>query len=487
MSSLRQKTIFGYSAFAILLIGLSVLYFIESRLIEKQIQAGASISEFFDVTLEIRRFEKNYLLYHQPADLEENHAYVEQARHLLASNQETFAKLAPAMQLAKLSSGLEHYAQAMSLFAHSHEPHDAQVLREHGLRIVTIAQALAAGERSALQKRIEQKRTLMLITLAALAILLALAALIVSSGIVRPLKEMEQRMERIAAGDKARLTSASGDREISALTRAFNHVLDEINLRQQQQLIQADRLASLGRLISGVAHEVNNPLSNISSSAQILLEDGEASGPQWRHEMLTQIDDETVRAQRIVRSLLDYAREREFTRRPIALKATIEETLLFLRNDVPPGVHINIDLDPALSLSADKPRLQQVFLNLLKNAVEALGTHGEIQIRALARFTNDPATPSPLRGQIDRFPSPSVVDIEVRDSGQGIPADVIARIFDPFFTTKEASHGSGLGLFIVREIVEEHGGLIAADSQPGQYTAFHIRLPQWAADSKETS
>lgn len=485
MSSLRQKTILGYSAFAILLIGLSVLYFLESRLIERQIEAGSTIAEFFDVALEIRRFEKNYLLYHQPADLQENSAYLEHARLLLDGNREAFGKLAAASRLGELRTSLDQYAQAMGRFAAAHDGQSAQALRELGLGIVNTAQELAAGERSALQRRFEQKRTLMLITLACLTGLLGLAAAVVSSGIVRPLHEMEQSMEAVAAGNTSRLTLTPKDREIDALVRAFNHVLDEVNLRQQQQLIQADRLASLGRLISGVAHEVNNPLSNISTSAQILLEDGEASGPEWRHDMLTQIDDETVRAQRIVRSLLDYAREREFRRRPVALKATVEETLLFLRNDVPPQVTIAIDIAEDLTLSADKPRLQQVFLNLIKNAVEALEGSGEIRIRAGARRAGDADSPTCFQGQTSRFPTPEVVDIDVEDTGPGIPEDILARIFDPFYTTKEASHGSGLGLFIVREIVEEHGGLIAAESAPGRRTVFHIRLPQQAEATKE--
>lgn len=487
MSSLRQKVALGYSAFAILLIGLSVLYFLESRLIEKQIQAGAGISEFFDVALEIRRFEKNYFLYHQPGDLRENQDYVARAKRLLDENRETFEKLAPASRLTDLRHTLDRYAGHMSGYADTHDVRDARYLRELGLGIVNTAQGLAATERKALQDRFKQQRTILLYTLAGLLGLLALAAAVVSSGIVRPLHEVERRMEMIAAGNKSRLNLAPKDREIATLVRAFNHVLDEISLRQQQQLIQADRLASLGRLISGVAHEVNNPLSNISSSAQILLEDGEASGPEWRLEMLTQIDEETVRAQRIVRALLDYAREREFNRQPVLLKAAIEETLLFLRNGIPPAVSIHIDIADDLTLSADKPRLQQVLLNLLKNAVEAMDDTGEIRVDATLRRADDPHSAPCFQGQKDRFPATEVVDIDIRDSGQGIPADILAHIFDPFYTTKEASHGSGLGLFIVREIIEEHGGCISAESEPGRHTVFHIRLPRHAVAPPEKS
>lgn len=487
MSSLRQKIILGYAAFAALLMGLSILYLLELRLIEKQVQAGGRISEFFDVALELRRFEKNFFLYRQPADFRENAEFIGRARQLLDENPDSFAELAPAARLAELRRQLDNYAGAMAAYARAAAPApaQAQAIRALGLGIVTTAQGLADVERRALQRRLDQHRRLLLATLGGLLALLALAAAVVSRGIVRPLKEMETRMEAIATGDKTQLALASRDREIVSLARAFNHVLDEIHLRQQEQLIQTDRLASLGRLISGVAHEVNNPLSNISTSAQILLEEEGPADPAWLREMLSQIDDETTRAQRIVRSLLDYARQRDFQREAVPLRATVEETLRFVRNEIPPRVAIHLDIPEELRLQADKPRLQQALLNLIKNGVEALDGGGEIRITGVARRGGDAATPGGLRGRPLCEANLPVVDIEVRDNGAGIPADVLPHVFEPFYSTKEASKGSGLGLFIVRGIVEEHGGCIAAESNTnpdgGHFTAFHIRLPQTPA------
>ncbi|TCJ20243.1 HAMP domain-containing sensor histidine kinase [Parasulfuritortus cantonensis] len=485
MSSLRQKIILGYSVFALLLVGLSGLYYLESRLTERQIQAGAAISEFFDVALELRRFEKNYFLFGQAGDLAANRAYAARAGQLLGEERTDFEKRATPAHLARLRQALDRYAAAMSDYAGRPGPERAQAVRELGLAIVNDAQELAASERTALHAGLAHQRTFLLATLFGLLGLLGVAAVVVSGGIVRPLQEMERRMEMVAAGDKARLNLATArDREIAALARAFNHVLDEVSLRQQEKLIQADHLAALGRLISGVAHEVNNPLSNISSSAQILLEDGDSSGPEWRHEMLAQIDAETVRAQRIVRSLLDYAREREFRRQPVPLKAALEETLLFLRNDLPAGVGFRLDIPDDLVVPADKPRLQQAFLNLLKNAVEAQTGPGEIRVAAAVRGAD--ALPCPREQDEHRAPA-EAVEIEVRDHGQGIPADVLAHVFEPFYTTKSASQGSGLGLFIVREIVEEHGGCIDAESVPGADTVFRIRLPRRIDTPKEPS
>ena len=333
----------------------------------------------------------------------------------------------------------------------------AASIRALGLDMVNTAQTLANAERDALRMRLEQHRRALLFTLAGLLMVLTAAALLVSRSIVRPLKEMEDSMEAIAAGNTDRLAFAAGDREMASLVRASNHMLDELRLRQQQQLIQAERLASLGRLISGVAHEINNPLSNISSSAQILLEEAAITDPNWLHDILIQIDGETTRAQRIVRSLLDYASKRDFQLSAIPLRALVEESLRLFRNVIPAQLSIHIDIPNALQVIGDKPRLQQVLINLLKNAVDALQDAGEISISAAS--------------------SPSGVEMVFSDNGPGMAHEVLPHIFEPFYSTKEASRGSGMGLFIVREIIEEHHGAIHAESTPGTGTQFYIQLP----------
>lgn len=458
MSSLRQKISLGYTAFAVLLVGLSVRSLVELHQIEQQIKTGGRIAEFFDVALEIRRFEKNFFLYHQAQDVRENAVYVARARQLLAENRATFVELASEVRVDALRNQIDRYAAQMNAYVEN--PGDVVAgrnIRALGLDIVNTAQTLASAEREVLQLRLEQHRRALLLMLAGLLVLLTAAAFLVSRSIVRPLKEMEDSMEAIAAGSTDRLVLAAGHREMASLVRASNHMLDELRLRQQQQLIQTERLASLGRLISGVAHEINNPLSNISSSAQILLEEGATADPLWQHDILSQIDGETTRAQRIVRSLLDYARKRDFQQNAIPLQAMMEESLRFFRNEIPAQLTIRLDIPEGLEVMGDKPRLQQVFLNLLKNAVDALQGAGEISISATSSDTG--------------------VEIIFQDSGPGMSGEVLPHIFEPFYSTKEASQGSGMGLFIVREIIEEHHGSIRAESVPDKGTQFYIRLP----------
>jgi signal transduction histidine kinase len=190
-------------------------------------------------------------------------------------------------------------------------------------------------------------------------------------------------------------------------------------------------------------------------------------------ELLAQIDAETWRARRIVRSLLDYARDREFRREPLALAPLVEESLRLIKGQIPAQVVIQTAIPAELMLGGDKQRLQQVLFNLVGNAVAALEGAGEVVIAA--RATRAPVPANALA--FGQCPGGAGVEIEVRDNGHGIPADVLPRIFDPFFTTKEVGQGLGLGLFVVFEIVEEHGGCIAVKSTPGQGSSILIRLP----------
>jgi two-component system NtrC family sensor kinase len=275
-------------------------------------------------------------------------------------------------------------------------------------------------------------------------------------------------MEAVAAGKLNKIDISASDREIASLTAAFNHVLQELELRQKH-LLRSEKLASLGTLLSGVAHELNNPLSNISTSCQILTEEIGEAGLQQKKELLEQIDEQTIRARNIVRSLLDFAGDREFKKETVNLLRLSNQTVRFLKGQIPPQVALTVDIPMDLAVEADKQRLQQALLNLIKRHASDKATwETDKQYQFFGKCEN--------RGEM--------VDIEVHDSGHGIPPEVLPRIFDPFFTTKEIGKGSGLGLFIVYEIVEQHGGCIMVNSHPGKGTTFCLRLP--LASTQET-
>jgi len=227
----------------------------------------------------------------------------------------------------------------------------------------------------------------------------------------------------------------------------------------QSKLLQTEKMAALGQLVSGIAHELNNPLTSIMGYAQLLLarrDDAERVADARR------ICQEADRAGRIVRNLLLFAREARPERRPVNLNEIVERTLVLRSYELKvQNIVVEFDPDPdLLPTLADPTQLQQVILNLLVNAEQALQEgrgHGSIRVR----------TQQLSAGRIL---------LEVSDDGPGIPADILSRIFDPFFTTKPVGVGTGLGLSIVFGIVQEHGGEVTVESQPGQGATFSVEL-----------
>jgi signal transduction histidine kinase/CheY-like chemotaxis protein len=232
----------------------------------------------------------------------------------------------------------------------------------------------------------------------------------------------------------------------------------------QSKLLQTDKLAELGQMVTGVAHELSNPLTSILGYAQRLLLRRDPAGDS--HEA-RQIYQEAERASAILRQLLLSARESRPERRRVALNQVVSRTLELQRFSLAAdNVHVQLDLDPVLPfVQGDAGQLQQVLVNLIGNARQAIEEQG--------------------KGGTVRVKTRRVADqrvlLEVSDDGPGIPQAIQARIFDPFFTTKPAGVGTGLGLAIVLGIVREHGGRLHLTSNVGQGSVFSIELPALAA------
>ena len=180
-----------------------------------------------------------------------------------------------------------------------------------------------------------------------------------------------------------------------------------------------------------------------------------------------------------MRSLLEFSRDREFRKEPLPLRPLVEETVRFLKGQIPPGVAVEVAVPAEITLPGDRQRLQQIFLNLVKNAVEAVPPESGRVVVSARRVPAGAAaqTDAALVVHGAGLPGGDVIEIDVRDNGPGIPPEIRKKIFDPFFTTKDVGKGSGLGLFVVYEIIEEHDGAIAVESAAGGGTVFTIRLP----------
>ena len=228
------------------------------------------------------------------------------------------------------------------------------------------------------------------------------------------------------------------------------------------QLLQAEKMAALGQTISGVAHELNNPLATILNWAERLSQRAPHDEPMRRG--LETILSESERAARIVRNLLTFARKRQTTRAMVDLNQVIRETLALRAYEQRVN---NIDVIEALAAGlphvfADGHQIQQVLLNLVINAEQAMLTaHGRGTL--VVRTWHDAREDS--------------IVLEINDDGPGIPEDLQPKIFDPFFTTKEVGKGTGLGLTVAYAIVQEHGGLIRLESRPNRGASFYVALP----------
>lgn len=480
-SGIAGKITLGYYFVGAVILALSGFTFFELRQLEEASRSGERVGAFLTAVLQAGRLEKDYLLEGDVEALQTAVQHGKAAARLLDQHPSDFSPVLGPGALAALRADLGGYVDSLQRLAEPGlERRTAEPLPAHGRAVgqdlIGTAEAMVASERRLRQASLGRSRLALLVGVFALVVAGAATARLLSRRVVRPLQQLEISMDSVAAGRLGQVAIDSRDREIVSLTRAFNRVLDELESKHAH-LVRSQKLAALGTMLSGVAHELNNPLSNISTSCQILDEEIADPDLAYKRDLLAQIDEQVERARLIVRSLLEFARERPSRKERLVLAEVVEETLRFVRGEIPKGLQLHTEIPADLIVLADKQRLQQAMLNLIKNAAEAAGRGGEIAIgaeRAAGAWSQ-----ARCAERMD------AVEIRIRDSGPGIESHILPRIFDPFFTTKEVGRGSGLGLAIVHEIIEEHQGCILAESEPGRGTVFRIRLPLAPAADKQ--
>ncbi|MCL4457156.1 MAG: ATP-binding protein [Nitrospirae bacterium] len=318
------------------------------------------------------------------------------------------------------------------------------------------------------------------------AVISVILCLILYYIVTRPLSMLTEGMNKLSMGDmEQRIHIASKD-EIGLLAGSFNSMAEELKeykekmenwtksledevqkktaeiVRAQEQLINAEKLASLGRMAAGVAHELNSPLTGIVTFAYLMIKRMPKENTQ-DIEDLKVIIDQAERCSRIVRGLLGFSRKTASEKARVNINLLIENTLSMVRNQAKfHNIAFDVDLDKSVpEVTADPNQIQQVFLNLLINSADAMEENGTVKIAS-----------RPTEEDGNKF-----IELEFADTGPGIPEDITGRIFEPFFTTKPAGKGTGLGLSVSYGIIKKHGGQIFLKSGIGGGANFIIRLP----------
>ncbi len=334
-------------------------------------------------------------------------------------------------------------------------------LRDHGSQMVAFALELADKERSSVNATLELFKLLPVVFLAFLLVFSVFVANFLARQIVGPLSRLGATTQRIAGGDFTPLTPRRWYRdEFSNFALALNTMMRELAHRQEV-LVQSHKLSAIGTLTSGVAHELNNPINNIMLTAELLKEDYPTLGDGERLDMVNDLVEQAGRARKIVRNLLDFARESEIKTEKLDLAEVLRGATGLASNQIRlSGARITLDMAPNLpAIHGDGPSLVQVFVNLLLNAVDAVGKGGRVRIAAESKH------------------DPGWIRVTVTDDGHGIPAHALPYVFDPFFTTKPRGKGTGLGLSVSLGIVRQHGGDIRVESEPGKGTTVTVLLP----------
>ncbi len=313
--------------------------------------------------------------------------------------------------------------------------------------------------------------------LVVVALLLMLGNSVVTAvyveALIRPILSLHQIMKRAGRGDlTVRASSSRGD-EVGELGAAFNRMMDELGRARemeqvrQTQLAHTEKMAAVGTLAAGVAHEVNNPLGGVLTCLESMRAD--PGNERMRERYLALIQDGVERIERTVANLLDFSRQRPMLSEPTpinhSLRRVAELTAYQLRKG---NIDVRFDLHSGEpTVLADHFQMEQLFLNLVLNALQAMPAGGILTLRT--RLVD------------------GLVVAEVRDTGQGIPSGIRDRIFDPFFTTREVGQGTGLGLAVSDSIVASHGGRIEVESRIGEGSVFRVLLPRFETAGGERS
>jgi two-component system NtrC family sensor kinase len=320
---------------------------------------------------------------------------------------------------------------------------------------------------------IERRTVLVFLTIALMGVLVSMGlSYFFSRTISVSINELVSASQKVAQGNLDAKVEITSNDELHELADTFNAMASALKKRDEQlkeftrnKIMESERLAIVGQLAAGVAHELNNPLQGIVTYSHLLLE--KLPGGDPKRESLRKIVNQANRCTDIVRSLLDFSRQRKPEKQLSNINPILQECISLVEKQ---ALFHNIEIEEDFAenlppIFVDPSQMQQVFINMIINAAEAIEGKGRLIV----------ATSYDVPGKFVR--------VRFTDTGRGISAEDMEKIFDPFFTTKEVGHGTGLGLAISFGIIKEHGGTISVESKAGEGTTFTVRLPATVEES----
>jgi len=300
----------------------------------------------------------------------------------------------------------------------------------------------------------------------------SLSSIVLAQRITKPLQALTRGVAAVGHGDLTQRIDIQTKDELGELAHAFNDMTAQLaRVRDlEERLRRADRLAALGTMAAGIAHDIRNPLTSILIFSQLMSLHHD--DPDVRQKFDRVVPRELERVQGVIEDMMELARPAALNLEPTNLNEVLTQALeLYEEQAATQGVKVAREFDPDLPFcNADRKRLHRCFSNLLANAIQAMPKGGDLAVHT-SLVSDVHAAASPAAGA----PSDAMIRVTIADTGQGIPPDHLSRIFDPFYTTKEK--GLGLGTAITHRIVEDHKGSIDVQSQVGLGTTFTIHLP----------
>lgn len=469
--SLRLQIYLGFIIVFMFAIGISIALILSMYKVEEKLNSLEIINDGVIEIQQARRFEKNYFLYH--TNLNDALENINKAKDVFERNDAELARILGEERHKSILLNIERYENLLEDLErldqritenadYARRKNEIEVeLRRDGQKLVSYAQDLMNRERVSLSKTLLMTRNIHIYALIILLFFIALNAYLLGNRILGGINRFASYAKRIAVGDFTPIAPTRPFRdEFTDLAQSVNQMMYELDLREAA-LIQSHKMRAVGTLTAGVAHELNNPLNNITLTTHMLLEDYNTLSDDERKEMMTDIINEGNRSRDIITNLLDFARESGSQIEPLDLAGLLKDTIRLAANQTKlSGIKIELHVSDQLpKIHGDSQQLRQVFLNLILNAIDASEKGGKIQvIAAPAEESNN-------------------VAVKVIDFGKGIPTNILTSIFDPFFTTKGKNRGTGLGLSVSQGIVAKHGGNINVSSRERMGASFTVTLP----------